>query len=300
MKLRKIFDKATSHPVVTDLSPYEPFIQSIKRQDHTSLPAGEFRSRIGALQAQARNTPADCASPAGAPSPPDPQVLAEVFALVREASRRTIGLAPFDVQIIAGAAMAAGGVAELPTGEGKTLAAVFPACLHALSGRGVHVLTFNDYLARRDASWMGPIYRLLGLSVGCIQEGMAPFEKRAAYATDVTYATAKEAGFDFLRDRIAYEAGELVHRPFYAAVVDEADSILIDEARIPLVISGVEDRASWDARHVAGIVARLAEGRDYETDAERRNVFLTDAGILRAESLLGGARLYQAGNEQLL
>jgi preprotein translocase subunit SecA len=294
MKLRKLYDKATGNPVITDLSPYKAIINRIKEQDLKSLPDEEFRIRTSALQTKSRGAPAD------GDASPEAQTLIDVFALVREASRRTIGLDPFDVQMIAGAVMAEGGLAELPTGEGKTLAAVFPACLHALAGRGVHILTFNDYLARRDAAWMGPIYRLLRLSVGYSQEGMTPAEKRAAYAADVTYATAKEAGFDFLRDRIAYETGELVHRPFHTAIVDEADSILIDEARIPLVISGVEDRASWDARHLAGVVGRLTEGRDFETDAERRNVFLTDAGILRAESLLGGARLFQAGNERLL
>ena len=139
--------------------------------------------------------------------------------------------------------MAAGKVAELPTGEGKTLAAVFPAYLHALSGRGVHVLTFNDYLARRDAAWMGPVFTFLGLSVGCIQEGMSCADRRRAYASDVTYAAAREAGFDFLRDRIAVAPGDVVHRPFHVALVDEADSILIDEARVPLVISGTADRS---------------------------------------------------------
>jgi len=300
MKLKKLFDKATAHPVVTDLSFYAAIANAIREQDHGSLPDEEFRARTIALQAKARSAPPDAGTPPGGRLRPDAPTLIDVFALVREASRRATGLDPFDVQMIAGAAMAGGGIAELPTGEGKTLAAVFPACLHALSGRGVHILTFNDYLARRDAAWMGPIYRLLGLSVGCAQEGMTPSEKRAAYAADVTYATAKEAGFDFLRDRIAYETSELVHRPFHAAIVDEADSILIDEARIPLVISGVEDRAGWDAFHLAGVVGRLAEARDYETDPERRNVFLTDAGIQRVESLFGGARLFQAGNERLL
>ena len=134
--------------------------------------------------------------------------------------------------------MADGRVAELPTGEGKTLAAVFPAYLHALSGRGVHVLTFNDYLARRDAAWMGPVFAFLGLSVGCVQEGMPAADRRRAYSSDVTYAAAREAGFDFLRDRVAVASGDIVHRTFHMALVDEADSILIDEARVPLVISG--------------------------------------------------------------
>jgi preprotein translocase subunit SecA len=291
MNIRKLFNKATGNPVVTNLSRYEALVEKIKAIDIGNIPEGELAARYRAIQERCQFIP---------PAYPDDQTLIDIFALVREASRRAIGLDPFDVQMIAGAVMAAGGIAELPTGEGKTLAAVFPACLHALAGRGVHVLTFNDYLARRDAAWMGPIYRLLGLSVSCVQEGMAPPGKRAAYAADITYATAKEAGFDFLRDGIAYETADLVHRPFHYALVDEADSILIDEARIPLVISGVEDRASWDSRHLATVIRLLVEGRDFETDSERRNVFLTDAGIGRVESLLGGARLYQAGNERLL
>ena len=196
--------------------------------------------------------------------------------------------------------MADGKIAELPTGEGKTLAAVFTASSFALAGRPVHVLTFNDYLARRDAAWMGPAYRLLGLSVGAAQEGMDKPAKRAAYACDVTYATAKEAGFDYLRDRLAYEPGELVHRPFAAALVDEADSILIDEARIPLVISGTAGASGVDASRLAAVVRALERGRDYETDAENANVFPTDAGIRRIETLLESGNLFAPENETLL
>jgi preprotein translocase subunit SecA len=154
MKLKKIFDKATANPVVTDLSPYAAIVNIIKERDHRSLPDEEFRARTSALKAKVLSASPDATAPPGGRPLPDAQTLIDVFALVREASRRTIGLDPFDVQMIAGAAMAEGGIAELPTGEGKTLAAVFPACLHALSGRGVHILTFNDYLARRDAAWI--------------------------------------------------------------------------------------------------------------------------------------------------
>jgi preprotein translocase subunit SecA len=224
----------------------------------------------------------------------------EVFALVAEAARRATGLAAHDVQMIAGLAMADGKVAELPTGEGKTMAAVFPASLFALTGRAVHVLTFNNYLVRRDAAWMGPIYRLLGLSVGDVQEGMDKMAKRSAYACDVVYATAKEAGFDYLRDRLAHEPAELVHRPFDAAIVDEADSILIDEARIPLVISGTAGTPGADAGRLAAVVRGLERGKDYETDAENANVFPTDAGIRQVESLLGCGNLFAPENEMLL
>jgi preprotein translocase subunit SecA len=234
------------------------------------------------------------------PEHPPEQDAVEAFALVYEACRRTIELIPHDVQMIAGLTILERKIAELPTGEGKTLAAVFPAYLQALSGRGVHILTFNDYLARRDAAWMGPIYRLLGLSVGFVQEGMSKPEKRNAYACDVTYATAKEAGFDFLRDQLAHETDDLVHRPFHMALVDEADSILVDEARIPLVISGAAGELNADAERLAPLIRRLVPGQDYETDEEKRNVFPTDAGLGKLEESLGCGNLYSPQNEQLL
>ncbi len=204
------------------------------------------------------------------------------------------------MQWIAGLALARGQIAELPTGEGKTLALVFPAVLHALSGRGVHVLTFNDYLAGRDAASMGPVYRRLGLSVSHVAEGMSRDETRAAYAADVTYTTAKRAGFDFLRDGLVTEAGAAVHRPFHAALVDEADSILIDEARIPLVIAGTDDRASADTAELARLVATFAPGRDFGTDDEHRNVFLLDPGVTRVEDALGQGSLYAPENRHIL
>jgi|GEM_PF-81428 len=232
--------------------------------------------------------------------PQNPTAIIEAFALVFEASRRGLGLVPHDVQLVAGLVMSGSRIAELPTGEGKTLAAVFPAAVAALSGRGVHVLTFNDYLARRDADWMGPAYRLLGLSVGAVQEGLSPALKREAYARDVTYATAKEAGFDFLRDQLAYEKSERVHRPFSLAIIDEADSTLVDEARIPLVISGVAGRLDHDAARLAALAGSLAPGRDFETDEAKTSVSLTDAGLERVERSLGCENLYAAENEALL
>jgi preprotein translocase subunit SecA len=228
----------------------------------------------------------------------DPPI--EAFALVFEACRRTIGLVPHDVQLVAGLAMTERKIAELPTGEGKTLAAVFPAYLHALSGRGVHILTFNDYLARRDAAWMGPAYRFLGLSVGCVQEGMSKTDKRLAYSCDITYSTAKEAGFDFLRDQLVSEAGDRVQRPFHMALVDEADSILIDEARIPLVISGAAGELNTGAERLAPLVRGLSPGVDYDIDEEKKNIFPTDAGLARLEKALGCGNLYSPQNEMLL
>ncbi|HUU36596.1 MAG TPA: accessory Sec system translocase SecA2 [Candidatus Desulfaltia sp.] len=283
-----MFNRLRDHPVETDLLPYRNILDEIRVYRFRNLSSEELKTRSETLISRARSGDAL------------DELLTEAFALVDEASRRAIGLAPFDCQVIAGLAMARGKIAELPTGEGKTLAAVFPTYLHALSGRGVHVLTFNDYLARRDAAWMGPVYEFLGLKVGCIQEGMRAPDKQAAYACDVTYATAKEAGFDFLRDRICLERRDLVHRPFHLALVDEADSILIDEARIPLVISGVEERAGWDARGLAPAIKALTPGRDYETDDEHRNVFLLDPGQERIEGMLRCGGLYEQKNQQLL
>ncbi len=287
-RLRSAFRRARGRDLETDLEGYVPRLAAIRARTAGSLSDEEILGRAAGLSRRARS---------GAP-PEDLTV--EVFALVREAARRALSLEPFDVQLVAGLAMSRGRVAELPTGEGKTLAAVFPAVLLALSGRGAHVLTFNDYLARRDAAWMGPVYRRLGLRVACVQEGQPPAEKRSAYAADVTYATAKEAGFDFLRDRIAVSPADRVHRPFNAALVDEADSILIDEARIPLVISGAEDRPAGDAGRMARLVRGLVPDLDYETDDERRNVFLTERGTAAAEAALGRGSLYAPENQGLL
>jgi preprotein translocase subunit SecA len=227
-------------------------------------------------------------------------LLVEAYALVREAAGRTIGLKPFDVQIIAGIAMHRGKLAEMSTGEGKTLVAVFPAFLNGLSGKGVHVHTFNDYLARRDAAWMGPIYEFLGLSVGCIQEGMSSIERRQAYSSDITYSTAKEAGFDFLRDHLCYTKEDLVHRDFHFAIVDEADSILIDEARVPLVIAGSTERPKADPSELVQIAKSLREGVDFETDEGKRNIYLTDSGLKRIEDLLECGDLHDDENMDLL
>ncbi len=299
-KTRALFDKATGNPIEMNLDAYRRVVSAIKFRDFRGLPDGELKIRSKTLMAESRSVlKVHRRDAKKAPYPPHEELI-EAFALVREASRRVLGLDPFDAQLIAGLAMAGGKIAELPTGEGKTLAAVFPAYFYALSGRGVHVLTFNDYLARRDAAWMGPIYEFLGLAVGCAREGAQARNKRHAYDCDVTYATAKEAGFDLLRDGIAISAEDLVHRPFHMALVDEADSILIDEARVPLIIAGVGERATWDTHRLAGLVKASAPGRDYETDAEHRNVFLTDKGAARLEAALGCGSLYDAKNQRLL
>ncbi len=218
----------------------------------------------------------------------------ELFALAREAAHRALRQRAFDEQILAALALDDGCVVEMLTGEGKTLTAVMAAAMGALSDRGVHVLTFNDYLAARDAEWMGPVYRRLGLSVGCVQQGMTPAARRAAYLADVTYVTAKEAGFDHLRDRLVMEPGDLVHRPFHLALVDEADSIMIDEARVPLVIAGsVEGEVSLAPR-LAALVAALVPGQHFDSDEYGRDVELTDAGIEHVERQLGCGSLHDA------
>jgi preprotein translocase subunit SecA len=224
----------------------------------------------------------------------------EFFALVREASRRVLGLRPFDVQVLAAMALDDGHIVEMQTGEGKTLAAVMPASLRALASHGAHVLTFNDYLARRDAEWMGPVYAMLGLSVGFVQEGMTTEERRHAYLADVTYVTAKEAGFDHLRDLLATDRQALVHRPFHFALVDEADSLLIDEARVPLVIAGSAARETSSASRLAALVAALTPGVHFDTDEYGRDVELTEAGVEQVEHTLGVGSLHNAENYRVL
>jgi preprotein translocase subunit SecA len=225
---------------------------------------------------------------------------APLFALAREAARRALGQRPFDAQILAALALDDGHVVEMQTGEGKTLTAVMPAALNALTGRGVHVLTFNDYLARRDAEWMAPIYRRLGLSAVHVGQGMTPADRRTAYRADITYVTAKEAGFDHLRDGLAMSETDLVHRPFHFALVDEADSLLIDEATVPLVIAGSDDHAESSAPRLAALVSSLAAGVHFEADEPGRNVDLTDAGIEHVERALRCGRLHDSGNLTLL
>ncbi len=216
----------------------------------------------------------------------------ERFAVAREAARRALGMRPYDVQVAAGLALHDGRIVEMPTGEGKTLAAVLPAAALALEGRGVHVLTFNDYLARRDADWMSPAYQLLGLEVASVTPGMPPSARRAAYAADITYLTAREAGFDHLRDGLCYHPDQRVQRDFGYAIIDEADSILIDEARIPLVIAGEQPGAEHNATRMAALVEGLRIGVDYARDAVGRNVYLTDQGLDVVEALLGRGPLH--------
>ncbi|WP_090735991.1 DEAD/DEAH box helicase [Paenibacillus sp. Mc5Re-14] len=228
------------------------------------------------------------------------ELLVDAYALVCEAAKRKLGLKPYDVQIMAAIALHDRFVIEQHTGEGKTLSAVMPAYLNALTGEGVHVLTFNDYLANRDAEWMGPIYRFLGLTVKSVQAGMSLSVKREAYAADITYVTAKEAGFDYLRDTITLSEADTVHRPFHYVIVDEADSLLLDEARVPLVIAGEPDSSGNDVIRFADVTRQLEQDKYYDFDEFKRNVYLNEAGAAKAESLLGCGNLYESHNSHLL
>ena len=221
-------------------------------------------------------------------------ILPEAFATVREAAKRTLGQRHFDVQLMGGIVLHRGMISEMKTGEGKTLVATLPVYLNALTEKGVHVVTVNDYLARRDSEWMGQIYRFLGLSVGCIVHGLDDEERRAQYAADVTYGTNNEFGFDYLRDNMKFRLEDMVQRPFHYAIVDEVDSILIDEARTPLIISGPAEDSSEMYRTVDRLIPHLA-AEDFEKDEKQRQVVLTDSGVEKIEAMLREADLLKAG-----
>src|SRR5216684_2351499 len=237
------------------------------------------------------------------------EILPEAFAIVREGSKRTTGMRHFDVQMIGGIVLHQGKISEMRTGEGKTLVATLPAYLNALTGRGVNVITVNDYLASRDAEWMGQIYRFLGLTVGCIQNDMDDFERQTAYAADITYGTNNEFGFDYLRDNMKFDLATCVQRDHYFAVVDEVDSILIDEARTPLIISGPSEESTDKYYQANAIIPQLqrgeelAEGQktgDYIVDEKNHSAVLTEDGVDKAEKLLGVGNLYDPSNMELL
>jgi preprotein translocase subunit SecA len=228
-------------------------------------------------------------------------LLPETFAVVREAGKRVLDMRPFDVQLMGGVILHEGRIAEMRTGEGKTLVATLPIVLNALTGRGVHLVTVNDYLARRDADWMGKLYRFLGMSVGVIVHGMDDTERQASYRCDITYGTNNEFGFDYLRDNMKFRVEDMVQRDLHYAIVDEVDSILIDEARTPLIISGpAEESTSFYAR-VNSVIPFLKKGTDYTVDEKARQVLLTeDAGIPKLERLLSVDNLYDPGNIEVL
>ncbi|NBU32822.1 MAG: preprotein translocase subunit SecA [Actinobacteria bacterium] len=227
-------------------------------------------------------------------------LMPEAFAVVREAAKRTLGQRHYDVQLMGGAALHLGNIAEMRTGEGKTLVSTLPAYLNALSGKGVHIVTVNDYLAERDSQWMGRVHRFLGLSVGCILADMSPPDRRIAYAADITYGTNNEFGFDYLRDNMSWDSESRVQRGYNFAVVDEVDSILIDEARTPLIISGPADLPTKWYGDFARLVPRLVRDQDYEVDEKKRTVGILDSGVSKVENWLGIDNLYESANTPLV
>jgi len=267
-------------PLVTDVNVLEEEMRSLSDEE-LKAKTGEFQQILAkAKNREERLQILD-------------EILPQAFAVVREASVRVLGMRHFDVQVLGGMILHSGEIAEMKTGEGKTLVSTLPAYLNALSGEGVHIITVNDYLARRDAEWMGQVHRFLGLSVGLIQQGMGPEERKKNYRCDITYATNSEVGFDYLRDNMATSMDEVVQRPFNFCIIDEVDSVLIDEARTPLIISGQVERPSEKYMRAAEVARSLKkEEEHYETDEKARNVLLTDEGFAAAEELLGVTDLY--------
>src|ERR1700692_1777421 len=282
---RKIFGSRNERelkrmrPIVEEINQLEP---AVAQRTDAELRAkiAELKARISAIEEdEARAEAMD-------------EVLPEVFAVVREASRRTLGQRHFDVQLIGGMVLHRGKIAEMKTGEGKTLVATLPAVLNALTGRGVHIVTVNDYLARRDAEWMSPIYRALGLSVGVIVHDLSDAERRAAYGADITYGTNNEVGFDYLRDNMKFDLADCVQRGHHFGVVDEVDSILIDEARTPLIISGPAEESTDKYYRIDKIIPKLIQDIDYIVEEKHKTATLTEEGVSKTEKLLGLGNMY--------
>jgi preprotein translocase subunit SecA len=282
--LRNLFDDNAREvkrlqKTVDNINEFEPYIRSLS-DDELRAKTQEFKERL------AEGETLD-------------DILPEAFAVVREAGWRVVGQRPFDVQLMGGIVLHQGRIAEMKTGEGKTLVATMPAYLNALTGKGVHIVTVNDYLARRDSEWMGGIYRFLGLSVGLIVHGLETGDRLLSYAADITYGTNNEFGFDYLRDNMVMRAEDMVQRDLYYAIVDEVDSILIDEARTPLIISGQAEKPTDLYRRIARIVPRMQVEKDYQVDEKLHTVALTEDGTHKVEQLLGVNNLSDEANLEL-
>ncbi|MCX8118549.1 MAG: preprotein translocase subunit SecA [Desulfobacterota bacterium] len=284
--LRKIFGSKNERelkrirPIVQRINELEGHVRPLT-DDRLRAKTGEFKERID------QGEPLDA-------------ILPEAFAVVREAARRTLGERHYDVQLIGGIVLHEGKIAEMATGEGKTLVATLPAYLNALTGKGVHIVTVNDYLAKRDSEWMGSIYRFLGLSVGVIVHELGDLERKRAYACDITYGTNNEFGFDYLRDNMKFDIGDYVQRDLHYAIVDEVDSILIDEARTPLIISGPTEESTDKYYKINRIIPSLQLGRDYQIEEKSHTAFLTEEGVAHVERLLRVENLYDPNNIELL
>jgi preprotein translocase subunit SecA len=274
--------------------------KAVKRLVKVAQEVNKFESEISALDDQTLRSKTEKFKERYATGETLDSILPEAFAVVREAAKRTLGQRHYDVQLMGGAALHRGNIAEMRTGEGKTLVSTLPAYLNALTGKGVHIVTVNDYLAERDSEWMGRVHRFLGLRVGVILSSMSPAERRESYAADITYGTNNEFGFDYLRDNMAWSLSDCVQREHNFAIVDEVDSILIDEARTPLIISGPADKATKWYMEFANIVGKLIRDNHYEVDEKKRTVSILDPGVTRVEEALGIENLYEAVNTPMI
>jgi preprotein translocase subunit SecA len=274
--------------------------RAIKELAKISVQVNKFEQEVSSLDDQSLRAKTDSLKERVNKGETLDSILPEAFAVVREAARRTLGQRHYDVQLMGGAALHKGNIAEMKTGEGKTLVSTLPAYLNALTGKGVHIVTVNDYLAERDSEWMGRVHRFLGLKVGVILASMSPTERREAYAADITYGTNNEFGFDYLRDNMSWSLSDCVQRSHNFAIVDEVDSILIDEARTPLIISGPADKATKWYVEFANIVARLNRDIHYEVDEKKRTVGILDEGVSRVEEALDISNLYESANTPMI
>jgi len=304
---RNLLNKVIGDPNEKELDRIRPLVEEINALEPTYLwmTNEELRSQTDRLRTRLRQ------------GETLDDILPDAFALVRETAKRTVGMRPFDVQLIGGVVLHEGRVAEMKTGEGKTLVATLPIYLNALTGKGAHLVTVNDYLARRDAVWMGPVYQMLGLSVGLLQQSnksflfepgytksefkdLRPIPRGEAYAADITYGTNHEFGFDYLRDNLAYSISEQVQRPLHYAIVDEVDNVFIDEARTPLIISGASEENDEEYRRFARVARKLEADVDFEVDEKARNVFLTEAGLAKVEELANIDNIYDPVNQNYI
>ena len=310
MRVEEIFDRVVARFIGTkherDIKRIMPLVAAINalEPEMQRLSDAEMLAKTQELKAQVAERLGDAQSD-------DPHykeqleaalepALVPAFALAREAGRRKLSMRHFDVQLIGGTVLHQGKIAEMKTGEGKTLVATLPAYLNALAGRGVHIVTVNDYLARRDAEWMGPIYRALGLTVGVIVHDLDDTQRRAAYAADITYGTNNEFGFDYLRDNMKYDLVDCVQRGHQFAIVDEVDSILIDEARTPLIISGPAEESTDKYYRIDKIIPKLIQDIDFTLDEKHRTATLTEEGISKCERLLSLGNLYDPAHMETI
>jgi len=315
MQVERIIDNVVARFIGTkherDIKRIQPIVEAINalEPEMKKLADSDITARTAALRAEVQERMQ------GVEEPGDPQfkeqykkqvldalepAIVPAFALVREAGLRSLGMRHFDVQLIGGIVLHQGKISEMKTGEGKTLVATLPAYLNSLTGKGVHIVTVNDYLARRDAEWMGPIYKLLGLTVGVIVHDLDDVQRRAAYAADITYGTNNEFGFDYLRDNMKYDLKDCVQRGHHYGIVDEVDSILIDEARTPLIISGPAEESTDKYYRIDKIIPKLIQEIDYTLDEKHRTATLTEEGVAKCEKLLNLGNLYDPANMELI